>query len=359
MAGRGFIVELQSVRGIAALVVVFSHTLNFFRLPPGTEWTALANGHAGVVIFFVLSGFVLSRSLENVRTMADTIRWYTKRLFRIYPAIWAASLLALAYLALLHWRVPIADESSWIQGRYREDRWDMLHVAASFAGMLAFLLPQLWTITVELVGSFFMPFFKRVMDRGRAPILGLLAVLLVICLLFSEQTYYGIAAYMVDFAVGMALAEVPASRVGFLARFKVPLAVAALAMLLFARWGYLGSLHGFAPHMIELVGAVLLVMLVVHCRLGGRTLQWSPVIWVGNISYSVYLVHFPVMSILSKVVGQTPFGAVEKNLLLTVATVAVTLPLSDLLFRFVERPGNDLGKRLVAATRTPPAPAKA
>ena len=356
MAGRGFIVELQSVRGIAALVVVLSHTLNFFQWPGG--WIAPVNGHAGVVIFFVLSGFVLSRSLSAISSVADTIRWYARRLFRIYPAIWAASLLAVAYLALLHWQIPIADESDWMKGRYRADRWDVLHVVASFAGALAFLLPQLWTITVELIGSFFMPAFKRVMDRGRAPMLILLVVLLAVSFFLGERSYYGVAAYMLDFAIGMALAEIPAARVQFLTPFKGPLGLAGIAMLLLSRWGFEGSVHAFVPHMIELVGAVLVVVLVVNCRLGGRTLQWSPVIWLGNISYSVYLVHFPLMSILSKAVGQVPVGAPEKNVLLTIATIAVTLPLSHLLFKFVEQPGNDIGKRLTSVKRGP-APAGA
>jgi peptidoglycan/LPS O-acetylase OafA/YrhL len=358
MAGRGFIVELQSVRGLAALLVVFSHTLNFFRWPGPEDWTAPINGHAGVVIFFVLSGFVLSRSLAAIGTLADTIRWYVRRLFRIYPAIWAASLLAVAYLAFLHWQVPVPDESDWMRGRYRADRWDVLHVAASFAGMLAFLLPQLWTLTVELIGSFFMPLFKRVMDLGRAPTWILFAALLLISLLFGERSYYGVAAYMIDFAIGMALAELPAARVQFLAPFKGALGVAGVGMLLLSRWGFNGSVHALVPHMIELVGAVLVVVLVVNCRLGGRTLQWRPIVWLGNISYSVYLAHFPVMSILSKLVEQAPVGTAEKNVLLTAATIAVTLPLSHLLFKFVEQPGNDLGRRVTSMRRSP-APAGA
>lgn len=348
MAGRGFIVQLQSVRGIAAMVVVFSHTLNFFRWDG--DWTVPVNGHAGVVIFFVLSGFVLSRSLSAIASAADTVRWYVRRLFRIYPAIWAASLLAVAYLAFLHWQIPVADESEWMQGRYRADRWDLLHVVASFAGALAFLLPQLWTITVELIGSFFMPFFKRVLDRGRSPAILLFAVLLAISFFLGERSYYGVAAYMLDFAVGMALAEIPTARVQVLSRFKGPIALAALGMLFLSRWDFNGSVHAFRPHMVELVGAVLIVLLVVNCNLGGRTLKWSPIVWLGNISYSVYLVHFPLMSILSKVVDQAPVGTPAKNVLLTVATIAVTLPLSHLLFKFVEEPGNAIGKRLTAVS---------
>ena len=59
---QGHIVELQSLRGIAACAVMIGHALVYYETP---DWfrdiALLANGRAAVVIFFVLSGYVLTR----------------------------------------------------------------------------------------------------------------------------------------------------------------------------------------------------------------------------------------------------------------------------------------------------------
>src|SRR5579871_4515312 len=110
--------ELQSIRGIAALVVLACHCTSYYLTPAWFTRAqyALANGQGAVVVFFVLSGFVLTNMLSREPiTVQSTFVFYLRRLFRIYPALWAASLLALAYVAFLHWRIPVSNTSVWFQ----------------------------------------------------------------------------------------------------------------------------------------------------------------------------------------------------------------------------------------------------
>jgi peptidoglycan/LPS O-acetylase OafA/YrhL len=93
---------VDALRGIAALAVAVFHLSGgaskqfFSRLPgwvtAGIEW----GGHLGVVVFFVISGFVMAYSLKEARpTVAFLSRFLVRRLVRLAPPYWASILLIL------------------------------------------------------------------------------------------------------------------------------------------------------------------------------------------------------------------------------------------------------------------------
>jgi len=106
--GSEQITELQSLRGIAAVTVMIGHC--FISYGPSALLMGLScffNGRAAVAVFFVLSGYVLTRSLQKSRfDGAAVLGFYVRRGFRLYPAIWVASAFGLAYLFALHWQIP-------------------------------------------------------------------------------------------------------------------------------------------------------------------------------------------------------------------------------------------------------------
>jgi len=151
--------ELQSIRGLAALVVVIGHPISFYQPPDWfvTVWK-LVNSQVAVEIFFILSGFVLANSLSRQAITGITVRnFYIKRLFRIYPALWFVSAFALLYVSFLHYNIHLPDEADWFRGRFQAERYTPIHILASFAGMLAYLSPPVWTIFVEMMGSLLLP----------------------------------------------------------------------------------------------------------------------------------------------------------------------------------------------------------
>src|SRR6266540_5897731 len=95
----GFLPRMESLRGIAALTVVGYHVWGGFSDTPTTGWDAVAfhmlkgltNGIGAVVGFFVISGFVLARSLD---ANPDPVRYFRNRFYRLFPA-------AIAVVALL------------------------------------------------------------------------------------------------------------------------------------------------------------------------------------------------------------------------------------------------------------------
>src|SRR5258707_7143149 len=106
----GFIPRIESLRGIAALTVVAAHVWGQFSDAPSAGWDAavfhglkgLSNGTGAVVGFFVISGFVLARSLE---ANADPSRYFRHRIWRqTAPVLMLECLCAACLVALIAWR---------------------------------------------------------------------------------------------------------------------------------------------------------------------------------------------------------------------------------------------------------------
>lgn len=114
--------ELQSIRGIAAIVVLLHHASFLFATTPHFRyWSEVVlNAHAAVMLFFVLSGYVLSRSLSGPELDLKRIgEFYLARAFRIYPALWLACVVGLIYLAFLHFETPTLNISNWYLGFFK------------------------------------------------------------------------------------------------------------------------------------------------------------------------------------------------------------------------------------------------
>jgi peptidoglycan/LPS O-acetylase OafA/YrhL len=377
---QGHIVELQSIRGLAALAVVVGHALNFYALPLWFSQDArIFNGRAAVVMFFVLSGFVLTRASRSAELSPMALaRFYVRRFARIYPAIWVVSTLSLAYLLFLHWRVPIPHTSEFFQSRFRPDRMDALHIAASYAAGLAFLIPQLWSIFVELLGSMAIPFIAFAAYRNRKAFYIALVATLAASYVIGPYVYYHVALYGVDFLIGAWIAIFGPAAQARLRALK-PAAPALLAVLCVCL-----LLTQFVPtfyfdptiQLVEAALAAAMISLIVYSGVRVSLLQSRAALFLGDVSYSVYLIHFLVLCLLGKALGvaEVSLGIepvlIPQAILLAVLTVIVTIPLSAVSYRWVEMPGIEVGKWLsrhltaprpsieFSAQQTSPAPAR-
>ena len=357
-ARSGHIVELQSLRGIAAVAVMIGHALVFYAVPSWFRTIALLfNGRAAVVVFFVLSGYVLTRSLRVAAFDQETVvRFYVQRVFRIYPAMLAASVLGIWYIYAMHWQIPVAQEGALLLGDFRADRYDALHIVASFAGMTTFILPQLWTIFIEIVASIAMPGIAFVALRRRPwlPVLLLAGVALSFTV---EQSYYHITIYFMDFIVGAALA-VP----GLCERVfrNVPAAPVVGAGLVLLALTQQIPVDYWSPvsHLVETVLSAIIIGILVGARGRIPVLKSPTLLFVGDISFSVYLFHYPVLCILVKLLQLMQNGLhveldpVTLSIMAAVLTTAVTMPLAWLSFSYIELPGVRLGKAAVTWAET-------
>jgi peptidoglycan/LPS O-acetylase OafA/YrhL len=338
--------------------VLLGHSLIFFESP---EWfrraTWITDAHAAVVIFFVLSGFVLSNALRNTGSNVSKIAaFYVRRLFRIYPALWACSVIALVYVAMVHYDVAVPHESAWFEKRFLPERNNPLSVAASFAGVYPFLLPQLWSIYVELVASVAMPFLAlAVFSRRGAVKIGAGLALLALSFASPRDWPPAIAGtYLVDFYIGALLFAGSATIRRLIERLgsaQRPILIACVALLASAEFATVGL--DYNDPAVNLAEALIAGVAIAIFAFSPQRPKWAArPRWValGDISYSIYLVHFPVLCFVATAIGVAgfAFNGVLWNLGVSVGTIAITIPLSALLYQHVEKPGIAWGKRALS-----------
>jgi peptidoglycan/LPS O-acetylase OafA/YrhL len=314
----------------------------------------LSNGHAAVVLFFVLSGFVLTRSLANrLDRRGELKRFYIKRVFRIYPALIAATLLGIAYLLGMHFQLRVDGSSQWFEEFVRTDRigpfWFVLA-----AGGMPYVLPQAWSIFIELVGSAMLPVLAWALLRRPTLFYALFAALAVLSFL-PLKTPNTTHVYLVDFAIGAWLAAPPPRFATGLAklgrRAAAMLFIVAMVALVGLRSVWFTEYHAPGLQLAEALLAALLIALVVYSRFDVPMLRARAAVLLGEWSYSLYLLHFSVMCILGRLIGAVLPPATDPGLFslaLLGGTLAVSLPLSWASFRFIEMPGVALGAKTVA-----------
>jgi peptidoglycan/LPS O-acetylase OafA/YrhL len=333
--------ELQALRGVAALCVLIHHTLRVLGPVGLTAWIAdtLLNAHAAVVVFFVLSGFVLGSSLLNRGfSRYEISRYYIRRLFRIYPALWMSCTIGLLYFLFIS-NIWAPNFATWAQIHFNPNRFTVTSVILSYLGLVPFLNPPLWTILVELVCSALLPGLMLLFVRWRWSVAPALVLLAFAC--FAEQhSLRGVLTNFVHFGFGAALALYGTAWL----RHRSMVWPALLTLIFFRQlqpWAYNAGL----PSLVEGVAATFVIASIVNGAFSillHRSLQW-----LGDISYSVYLLHLPIAYTVARILDQTLISQELTDLTsvsVALITLGITLPLSAISYRFIEQPGVAAGR---------------
>lgn len=336
-------VELQSLRGLAAFLVMIHHslrTLNDRSLAWHVGEYGL-NAHGAVVIFFVLSGYVLAKSIIARGFGLDAItKFYVRRMFRIYPALWVALVTGVFYMLVIK-PVVAPQMSSWMSRYYDSGALTVPVAVASVLGLDASLLPTAWTITIEIVASAVLPLVVWLLCSSRLAAIGLLLAATIVSFSFGVNARQ-IPLYMIDFVLGAVLATSPwlqSLRIGTLGA-----AIAAVTLLFFRRitnWDY----HDPFPSFVEALASVVLISAITQHRV--QWLKNQTLVNIGDWSYSIYLLHLPIALAFTRLICHFA-GEADPNLIalaITIFTVGLTLPLSMLAYKHIEKPGIALGGR--------------
>ena len=348
---------VDALRAIAALLVVWLHAIAAFgRISPETQATGgwfravVANvdvGHVGVVVFFLISGFVIPFSILPDRA-APVGSFAIKRFFRIYPAYWVS--VPLAALAVF-----------WIWGTAFSAREVLVNLTLlqDVFGVRA-AEGVYWTLLVELV------FYA-----------------LCIVLLLARSLFDMRRVALVATALGLVFVVVQAShwaRHLFIASnapyWFLNLSVMFCGALFRSRWDDgVGARDRLAD---VLLGALVVVYVLVlptgawlvlgpqHntpltyavgfaiFMLGTRVLRIETRVsdWLGRISYSIYLFHVIVFTAIEWWLLKQPAGSAWRTQHLGVYSavgLAAVLVVASLSYRLVEKPGIRLGHRLATA----------
>lgn len=280
---------LQVGRGIAAALVVFCHSELAANAYLGGSifggW--LLKGAHGADLFFVLSGFIMFWIHERDFDQPGQLGPYAlKRVARIYPPYWAALALVIAILVILPnagdpWmRKPDAIASAILLVPY--SRGSVLSVAWTLCYEVTFYLLFATLIIRRSLGFLLLGLWvaASIIGRGAGPF----------------PISFFTAPYAVHFALGMLVAL--AVRRGAVNRPIVLIGFGVTLFLLSARVEQTWGKEVYGPWSYALASALIIA------GLATVRINWAaPIELLGNASYSIYLVHYPLL------IGSIPLAA--------------------------------------------------
>ncbi len=376
---------LEAIRFAAACAVILHHAA--FATGVTFRWSEdgavagqlLARLDIGVAVFFVLSGFVLYRPFVAAqfagRPPQRIAPFWIRRVARIYPAYWAALWFQLAVGAVTVTGIGGLVLTTGLLQTYRPEN--------ALDG-----LSQSWTLATEVGFYLALPLFAAIGRRwsaaGERSIAHQASRLLLFCAVLaassfvfraavtmafpkSESSVSDVArlwtpAHLDSFAAGMALAVLSAwgARQPFVGR-----SLRRISRPLWLWWGTAAVLFWFLSTQLELriglevagadrealrqtlytvVGVAVLAPLILDRFMAGDTddrrnarwLESRPALWLGSVSYGVYLWHLAVITWISDLLG---WGVFEGNFfVMVVLTVPASIAIAELSRRWVEDP---------------------
>jgi peptidoglycan/LPS O-acetylase OafA/YrhL len=287
---------LQVFRGMAALAVVVHHALLSTQAFVGTLPTPLAAllnmGYLGVDFFFVLSGFIIMHAhMDDVRTRAAWKRYALKRLSRIYPAYLPIGLALIGLYALMPGLSAAGGEGG---GRDISLLSSVLLLPADGSPALSVA----WTLVHELMFYFVFLLFYVSWRWLALGLVGWVLLIVVSSLLYAPTGWvrYPLSMLNIEFVMGVGAAWTVRFRAASLGQGAKGLAFAGLVVSI----GTVGLMmqHGAAWFHLLLAFGLTLIVIGFAVAEQSSAARWPALLMLlGNASYSIYLVHSPLLSL--------------------------------------------------------------
>jgi exopolysaccharide production protein ExoZ len=358
--------SVHGLRGIAALMVVSMHFSSFLQSVAPRFSSFLSNGYLGVDVFFVISGFIIYTSTEKPSTR-NSASFFVRRFCRVVLPAWAA--LALCVLIQPPYLKDLILSAFFIP---------LQNATPPFYGYSVLIVA--WTLTYELV--FYLIFSVALSFSFGRKHRGLTATLLIIILYALSQAQnccsldpYRAPLFVVDgvhfpaqllslpgnpitleFAVGIFLAWIYANRWLQRTGAAALLLTAPLTFYLIVKFQYVAG-HGLSRGGI-LAAAIVFYILCLEAWSDGRdqanlnrsdraSIFYGAILVLGEMSYSMYLIHPSIKALVSKVLPIAPtFSPTTIDPVVFVVALLFTLAGSALFYRWVELPAQRLGRAL-------------
>jgi peptidoglycan/LPS O-acetylase OafA/YrhL len=329
---------IDAVRGLAASAVVLHHVAGQMLVGFADVSNRIFNfGRFGVCAFFLVSGFLIPRSLERAGSL---LKFAVRRFFRLYPLYWlslAAALGLSRYVDVLPpaFRIGLP-LSAWIN----------VTMFQEFAGF-PHAIVLYYTLTIELawyLGCGLLYCFRS-LDRTIFwcwMYLGVFATLDVACpVLLDRRIPFSTPFYGLTLLFGAVISSHSSAKVSLHRLLCLTLAILLAGGV--SSWiaqSYFGSKS--SEGQLTFSAAALPWLAAYVMFVGAYFARWAvwprPTLWLGRISYSLYLLHLLVLSL---VVNAAVAGYTGASL-----AIAGSLAIASLTWRFVELPGQKVGEKL-------------
>ncbi|MDR1912499.1 MAG: acyltransferase [Helicobacteraceae bacterium] len=334
--------EIDGLRAFAVLSVILFHA----------GFPYLKGGFVGVDIFFVISGYlittiILSELNDGVFTI---IGFYERRVRRILPALFfiLTFSIILAYFLLSPDDLIRFSKSAIASVLFTANYFFAFSTSYYFAPNIETEpLLHFWSLGVEEQFYLFFPILTIILwrfhqrERERISPLFLFVLIILVCLSFAWANYfsyyphifYDTASRGFELLIG-SLTAVYTLRFGAPLNKTISQILSAIgflfvifAVLYLSNEFIIPSFWSFIPT----IGAALIILFANRQTLTGRLFSAKPIVFIGLLSYSLYLWHWVLFAFAKLIFG-------ELKLYITLALIALTFFLSYISWRFVEKP---------------------
>lgn len=341
--------DIDGLRAVAVLSVLGFH---FFP-----EW--FPGGYIGVDVFFVISGYLITSILikEHDAGSWSIASFYARRILRIFPAL----ILVLLFCLLLGWHVLLADEYKQLGKHIAAGAGFFSNIAlwqeAGYFDRSSELKPllHLWSLGIEEQFYIFWPLILWAAWQYRGKLTVITAALALASLIAGGFLVFQdrIQAFYSPFTRGW---ELLAGAILAIYRGKITpsgilsihrrLAQFASAVVLMGSFLFLTEAMPF-PGFLAIIPVLTTVILIdtnSGNAAGNYFLSWKPLVWVGLISYPLYLWHWPLLSFARILNSDAPSAQLRFLLIL------ISFLLAGLTYWFVEKPLRRIRQRWFIAT---------
>ena len=356
-----YLPSIDSLRALAVLAVIIYHV----------DVNYLPGGFLGVDLFFVLSGYLISSLIIKEYRKTGSLNlynFYIRRARRLLPAVYFMITVGLVVMVLFNEVLLRKSHLDAIFGYiYSSNWWYIFHKLDyfdSFGAQSPF--KHLWSLAIEEQFYMIFPLLFLLVNRKKKSkdgtyklnknflyvVLGLILVSLIAHILLFDinnisRIYFGTDTRAFSLLVGVVGAILypmerlhakvtPQQNMIYSVVSLVSIATLITVMIYTSEYNTLLYRGGFL--LVAILGLIVIISSGKQHTLMSRLLSFKPVVFIGKISYSLYLWHFPVL------VLTTPVSEIgNPNIIFVILRVILTFILAAASYVFVETPIRKLG----------------
>jgi peptidoglycan/LPS O-acetylase OafA/YrhL len=305
---------LDGIRGLAALMVLLEHVIKDFLVAVqpvkyDSSWLAfITDGHFAVAIFFVLSGYVLS--LSQLNSPKNLFHLFITRYCRLTIPILVTCTITYIFLllGLVYITGPYYQFSHTIYGLLKFSFFDVFF---DYDNLRSYS-PALWTMSTELLGSYILYGVVRYF-RGQFRYDILIPIVIAITLLFFRP-------YIACFIFGYLIAELNLRYLPLNTKLISP-----VSLLVFTSVVVMVSIYQESDDWLKCLLASALILAISYSPTLKKVFTNSVFLFLGKISFTLYLVQFTVIFSLSAFMVSKSRAYDVVNLATTNFNIAITV----------------------------------
>jgi peptidoglycan/LPS O-acetylase OafA/YrhL len=289
--------HLDSARGIAALMVMAYHYINWTREPMLSARLAsiVFNGSDAVSFFFVLSGFVLSYKYIVLKESLDIKKFYINRIFRLWPAFFVTILLNMLNVLA----------RSGITMQNLTDTFLLNKMKFWEEAMLPWSKPLYyqpgWTLVIELSASFFLPFVIALAKKDARYVYWMTFVVLFFGPTMVNMFYFH---FIIGVVISCLYFRITADTFRQTKWYRLRYPILIVAMLLYSirhiekisplgpTYKYIAAYLGIDFFHFTAIASFVFIVVLLRSRSLKKLLSHKVLLFLGRISYGIYLMHW-------------------------------------------------------------------